>query len=110
MSCFPLYCVAEQHYVIALCNLQCLELTGQFAAFLIPLLEVLFCRSVQAFPGRTKKAFSVRCSRSKLLTNASKFSSMSLLPGLHSTLAIANQATLDLERDDKENSHHLTGQ
>lgn len=31
-----------QHYGIVLCNLQCLDLTGPFVAFLSLLLDVLF--------------------------------------------------------------------
>lgn len=88
---FPLYYVAEQHYVIALNNLQCLELTGQFAAFLILPLEVLFCRSIQAFPGKTKKAFPLSGAVDQNYSkDASKFSCMSLLPGLNSSLDMAN--------------------
>lgn len=88
---FPLYYLDEQHYVIALCNLQCLELTGQLAAFLILPLEVLFCRSIQAFPGKTKKVFPLLSAVDQNYSkDASKFSYASLLPGLHSTLAMAN--------------------
>lgn len=54
---FPLSYVAEQHYVIALCNLQCLELTGQFASVFILPLEALFRREVQGFSRKTKKVF-----------------------------------------------------